>query len=56
MQKSEKIKKAICSIINDMGMDQDTKFGVLEYLYNQYELEVDLDCLTPKKPLAKPEG
>ncbi|MGN1402908.1 MAG: hypothetical protein ACI4XB_01145 [Ruminococcus sp.] len=36
MKKSEKLKAAICSITNDMDMEQDTKFEVLEHLYSLY--------------------
>ena len=39
MKNSEKIKAAICSITNDMDMEQDNKFEVLEYLYKQYDIE-----------------
>lgn len=39
MKNSEKLKAAICSIMNDMEMDQNVKFEVLRYQYVQYELE-----------------
>lgn len=39
MKNSEKVKAAICSITNDMDMEQDNKFEVLEYLYAMYDME-----------------
>lgn len=39
MKNSEKVKAAICSIINDVDMKQDTKFEVVEFLYWTYMQE-----------------
>lgn len=46
MKDSEKIKAAICSIINDMEMDINTKFEVLDYQYNQYACESVCDGIS----------
>lgn len=43
MKNSEKLKAAICSIVNDADMEQDTKFEVLEYLYDQHSTEVIME-------------
>ena len=43
MKNSEKLKAAICSITNDMDMEQDTKFYVLEYLYKQHGTEAMME-------------
>ena len=39
MKNSEKVKAAICNITNDMDMEQDTKFEVVEFLYWTYMQE-----------------
>ena len=43
MKKSERLKAAICSIVNDMDMEQENKFEVLDYLYNLYRTEVMME-------------
>lgn len=39
VKNSEKVKAAICNITNDMDMEQDTKFEVVEFLYWTYMQE-----------------
>lgn len=39
MKKSERLKAAICSIVNDMDMEQENKFEVLELMFEFYSAE-----------------
>lgn len=39
MKNSEKVQAAICSIINDVDMEQDTKFEVVVFLFLTYMQE-----------------
>ena len=43
MKNSEKLKAAICSITNDMDMEQENKLEVLEDLYDRYRTEVMME-------------
>lgn len=55
MKDIEKIKKTICSIVNDFDMDCETKFEVLEYLYNNYSYEYLYNKKICEKSIDKEE-